>query len=274
MKLSLQYYAMVPLLRKGKINTEQIFKYAVEDGYEAIEYLLFDPSMDVEPVKALLDKYSLNVSCVDCFFDFANSDEEIFNSQVKLAYHAVDQVEKLGSKYLMVVPGYEESVKDKELAVKNIIRGLNLLVKYAETKGIQVTIEDYPNLKVPLCSIAEIHRILKEVTGLYLTFDTGNFLLAEDDPEDALHELSGYVKNVHAKDWMVVEDGTYTETISGRKVTSTIHGQGIIEFEKLFRFLSETSYDGYISVEYEGDLEDLEPIKACTKHLKGILKNC
>lgn len=274
MKLSLQYYAMVPLLRKGKISTEQIFSYASKEEYDAIEYLLFDPSMDVKPVKELLDKYNLSISCVDCFFDFATCDEDVFQKQIEIAYSAVDKVKQLGSKYMMVVPAYEESITTKEEATQNIIKGLKLLVEYAGKKDIGITIEDYPNLKVPLCSIDEIQRILTEVPGLYLTFDTGNFLLAEDDSKEALQKLYKYVRNVHAKDWKLVEDGQYQETKLKRKVTSTIHGDGIIKFKELFQILQENAYDGYISVEFEGDMEDLEPIKKCTKNLRSILKQC
>ncbi len=274
MKLSLQYYSLVPLLRAGKITTEEIIKFAKREGFEAMEYLLFDPTQQIDNLKLMLKEYNIKISCVDFFVDLAAQNEDAYEKQIQIAKLAIDKAAELSAKMVMVIPAYEESVIDKETAKQSIIKGLNRIVDYGIQKEIRVTIEDYPSLKIPLCSITEIQDILEKIPQLKLTFDTGNFMLAGDNTLEAYERLYPYVINVHAKDWKSSANEDGTETINGEKLVPGIHGDGLVELKELFKKLHDNKYGGYIGLEYEGELDNLEPILECKKYIDKLLIEC
>lgn len=275
MKFSLMTYSMMPLLRDGKIKFADVVKFASEEGFEAIDLFMWDLQRPVKETKNILDKYNLGVSSITGFVDFADVKEEVYLESVDKGKYFVDKAVELESPYVMIVPAMENSIngiEDRERAVSRIISGLQEVVKYSKNKNVIVTIEDYPNLRIPLCSIDEIERILKAVDGLKLTFDDGNMMLAGDDPVEAYNRLWEYTVNVHLKEWELVEKGSGIECLDGKCVQPGMHGDGIINNEMIFKSLINKNFQGYMSFEYEATLDAREGIKKGIDHLRKVLK--
>lgn len=274
MKLSLQYYSFIPLLKKGKINFEDILSFAANNEFDAIEYLLLNANNDVMQIKDLLNKYKQKISCVDFFIDLTSLQRSEFNKQIELAYFSIDKALDLDAEMVMVIPVYEKDIQNinvKDLK-ENIILGLEKIVKYGSEKGILVTIENLPSLKTLMCSIEDVGEILQRIPELKLTFDTGNFLIAEDSVLDAYNVFKERIANIHAKDFRIEKSGEGLRSKNGIILSSCIHGAGVIPFQKLFKYLNRDGYNKYVSLEYENDLDNTIPLSQASKYLRNLKK--
>ncbi|MBH8605629.1 sugar phosphate isomerase/epimerase [Thermoactinomyces sp. CICC 10522] len=274
MKFSLMTYSLVPLMRTGEMKLEDVVRFAADEGFEAIELLMFDFSRPAGEITGLLDKYGMKISCIDAFVDLAAGKEDVYAENIALGKRIVDQAEELSAPMVMLVPAFADQIQseaEKLSVLPKIIQALQEITAYAQSKQITVTIENYPDLRVPFCSLAEIETILRQVPGLKLTLDCGNMLVAGDDPLKACERLGKVMVNAHLKDWQVTADESGTLCADGRYLKPAVHGQGIIDYRSLFRKMLEQGYDGYLAFEYEGEHNCKEAARQGIRYLRTEL---
>lgn len=94
-----------------------------------------------------------------------------------------------------------------------------------------------------------------ENTGVCL--DTAWCQEAGEDPMDWLDAVGGRVYGVHLKDFVMEADGSHRDVIIG---------EGSLDLPVLFQRLGELNFDGYISIEFEGNPDNpLPDLKACVE---------
>lgn len=101
----------------------------------------------------------------------------------------------------MLLPGIIQigsGEKDKKLA--RMVEGLRRAVKYEKEKGIDVALEDFDGIEAPYCTIAGMEYFMNEVPGLKCAFDTGNFVMYEEDEIEAFEKLKDRICTLHLKD--------------------------------------------------------------------------
>ncbi|QYX44387.1 sugar phosphate isomerase/epimerase [Bacillus inaquosorum] len=274
MKFSLMTYSMVSLMRSGEMNLEDVIAFAANEGFDAIELLMVNFSRSSDEIRRMLETHQMKISCIDAFVDLAAQQEENFLENISLSQRIIDQAVELSAPMVMLVPGFPDliaSEKDKQQALPRIISALQKITPYAQSKGIVLTIENYSALQMPFCSIAEVLTILEQVPGLRLTLDYGNMLVAGEDPLEAYEKLRKYIVNAHLKDWKVTSGQTGTRCADGRHLEPSLHGQGVINFKSLFAEMVSNNYKGYLSFEYEGDINAKEAVRLGMKHLREQL---
>ncbi|AMA52855.1 sugar phosphate isomerase/epimerase family protein [Bacillus inaquosorum] len=274
MKFSLMTYSMVSLMRSGEMNLEDVIAFAANEGFDAIELLMVNFSRSSDEIRRMLETHQMKISCIDAFVDLAAQQEENFLENISLSQRIIDQAVELSAPMVMLVPGFPDliaSEKDKQQALPRIISALQKITPYAQSKGIVLTIENYSALQMPFCSIAEVLTILEQVPGLRLTLDYGNMLVAGEDPLEAYEKLKKYIVNAHLKDWKVTSDQTGTRCADGRHFEPSLHGQGVINFKSLFAKMVSNNYKGYLSFEYEGDINAKEAVRLGMMHLREQL---
>lgn len=97
-----------------------------------------------------------------------------------------------------------------------------------------------------------------------LCLDTGWLIDAGGDPLEAVDLFRERLYGVHLKDF------TYDERGENRR--DVIIGTGSLDLPAFMRTLNDMSYDGYLSIEYEGDADDPIPnMKQCVAAAKEAI---
>lgn len=267
---------MVSQMQSGEMNLEDVIAFAANENFDAIELLMVDFNRSTSEINTMLEKHRMKISCINTFVDLTVQDEAAYSDNIVLCQKIIDKAVELSAPMVMLVPAFPhliESEEDKQRGLLRIIPALKSITAYAQSRGIVLTIENYPALQTPFCSVDEVKTILEQVPDLKLTLDYGNFLVANDDPIQAYETLKSYIVNVHLKDWQFVTDQTGIETADGKYLKSVIHGQGVMDFSTLFSKMHSDKYKGYFSFEYEGELDAKEAIRQGMIYLREQLNN-
>ena len=100
-------------------------------------------------------------------------------------------------------------------------------------------------------------------TNIGLCLDTAWMLDSGCDPVDIAQKYSNRLYGVHVKDFIFDRAG---------KSEDTIVGQGNLRLDDLVKLLADQGYGGYLTLEYEGDIEDPLPAsKRCVEEMKAAL---
>ena len=275
MKFSLMTYTMSPLMTKGEMDVYDVIDFAKKCGFEALEFSDGDIiNEDIDKLKSLLDSKRMKTSCINGHFELAAKDDKKFENAIEEAKEMVDRANILGANCIMIVPvkqGNIDGVEDKGRALKSIANGLFEVSKYANPKGIYVTIEDFPDLSYPLGTIFELKYLVENSPGLKLTFDNGNFYPAGERMEDAYANLWKHVVNVHIKDWEDSPKQSGVKCVDGKYIRGGLHGEGLLDQKLFIELLEEKKYNGYVAFEYEGIMNHAEATIKGLEYLKSLI---
>ena len=158
---------------------------------------------------------------------------------------------------------------------EKLARGLEELGRLAAEKGMKIVYHHHMGTGVQ--TTEEIDRLM-EMTDpdlVYLLFDTGHLTFSGENPEEILRKYVNRIKHVHLKD--VRKD--VLERVKKEKMSFlnavkegvfTVPGDGMIDFEPLFKILDENNYEGWFIVEAEQDPAKANPLEYAIKARKYI----
>jgi len=272
MKFSLMTYTVAPSWPGGCQTLEAMGDLAVALGFEALELSAGNlGERSAEEFGQICRDRDLAVSCINGGCTFAAEDDSEFAQGLDQARYYVDMAVELACPVVMLIPGFATDADDKPRAADRIAEGLRQTVEYSATRGVFITLEDFPNPLAPYASIAEMRWLLETVPGLRLTFDNGNWMIGGDDPLVALQTLGSYVINVHLKDWEVNPDGQGMKLPDGTFIRGGKHGQGLIDHKPILSELKSQGYGGYMAFEYEGPHDHSQATREGIEYIRGLL---
>jgi len=155
--------------------------------------------------------------------------------------------------------------------------GYNKLAKLAAEKGMTVGLHHHMGTGIQ--TSAEVDRFMAETNeDVYLLFDTGHAYYSEGTQEAMLAILTTYlprINHVHLKD---VRDEVVAQVktqklsfLDGvKKGTFTVPGDGVIDFDPVFKILDDFGYKGWMVVEAEQDPALANPFEYAVKARKYI----
>ncbi|BCQ32943.1 MULTISPECIES: myo-inosose-2 dehydratase [Erwinia] len=157
------------------------------------------------------------------------------------------------------------------------VEGYNELAKLAAEKGMTVGLHHHMGTGIQ--TTAEVDRFMAETNDdVYLLFDTGHAYYSEGSQEAMLAILTKYlprINHVHLKD---VRDEIVAQVKSQKlsfldgvkKGTFTVPGDGVIDFDPVFKILDDFGYKGWMVVEAEQDPALANPFEYAVKARKYI----
>jgi inosose dehydratase len=158
---------------------------------------------------------------------------------------------------------------------KRLADGLNELGRLARQKGMLLTYHHHMGTGVQTAE--EIDRLLSLTDpGLvWLLFDTGHLTFAGIDPEAVLKQHVRRIRHVHLKDVRPkvlerVRPERWSFLKAVREGAFTVHGDGCVAFEPLFKILDEAGYAGWMVVEAEQDPAKANPLEYAMKARRFI----
>ncbi len=112
----------------------------------------------------------------------------------------------------------------------------------------------------------QIRQIIETIgsPALRANLDTGNFLLVNQDPAEAVRDLAARAGYVHLKDFRRLGEGETADesygALDGSRYVGTVIGQGDVDLPAVLGHLRSAGYDGWLSIEYEGTYDAKEEL--------------
>lgn len=258
MRISVFYHHIVEAAKQKKCIEDEILKKVKEAGITAVELDRDDIKNPIELSKRL-EKYGLGVSNIYGFYDFMEIDD------MERCKHHVQLAEEMKADKIMIVPGFytQEDEEARKRELENMIKGTRKLCEMANAKGIRATIEDFDDERSPLCSIGGMTRFLDEIPSLYVTLDTGNFIVKGEDELEALEKLKDKIIHVHCKDRAYDEE---------KNICPSPVGKGFIKMEEILKELSKMRYTEKLTIEHFGAEDYLDFILESANWIKKTIE--
>ena len=144
--------------------------------------------------------------------------------------------------------------------------GLNHLGEIAKDRGFKLCFHHHMGTVVQTSEETDRMMSSTDPELVFLCYDTGHFTFAGEDPLAMLEKYADRVGHVHLKDIRLdvvkeVREKNWSFLQAVRNGAFTVPGDGDVDFDPIFRLLSESGYTGWLLVEAEQDPAKAEPLE-------------
>ena len=223
-----------------------------------------------------LDEAEMTVAMYSIRCDVLSRDASVRKERTEKVHERLRVANKVGATKVAIGAGFPTS--DSDFSAEECQEWLHAaiadILPLAVELGITVTI---PNFGIHADIYGTSDYILASCKAfgseLKMTYDVGNFLMANEDPIEVLNKVYPYVVHIHFKDWEIVpneQPGAWIG-IDGRFFMARALGEGIVDLPAALTRLKELGYDGCISVEYEGVGDAWKEMERGITYLRTLL---
>jgi sugar phosphate isomerase/epimerase len=214
----------------------------------------------------------LPIPMLCCSPDFTHPDPKFRAEQVQLERHWIDMAAALGATYCRVLSGQRRPQVNREEGLQYAAECMGACLPYAAEHGITLILEnhykdnfwDYPEFAQHMDVFCDLVARI-DAPNFGVNYDPSNTILAGEDPLELLDRVKHRVVTMHASDRYLAE-GTIEDLRKeevGRGYASRLRhgviGQGLNDYDAIFRTLRQAGFDGWISIEDgENGIEQLE----------------
>lgn len=219
-------------------------------------------------VKEVLERHQLSVGGY-MHMDTPAEDASFLDEALSFA-------KKLGADTLMLIPQWHDSLTccDKKDIHALYARRWNKVAAGAKEAGIRIVVEDTPNQQLHLCSAEDVLAFLSLLPDAQLVYDSGNMLLAGEEPVKYAEITSAKIGYVHLKDMREIPVNARGGDLScdGRKLTSAKHGTGLVPLKQVIQALNKLNYTGRWVVELS--MDGSESYMEAVRSAQAFLHEC
>jgi L-ribulose-5-phosphate 3-epimerase len=253
-KLSVSSYSYWHF-KGDKFPIEKVIDDAARMGLDGIDVLHRqmegEDNAYIQKLKRHAFENGIALTCLSIHQGFVYPDAAERKKNIDHTLHCIELAAKMGIPCLRLNTGRWNTIKsfDDFMKARGIepaiagyteddafgwcIDGVAQCVKKAEELGVLLALENHWGLAATPQGMLRIHKAINS-PWLQLLMDTGNFL---EDPYDKLEMI--------AKDTCFVQAKTY-------------YGGGVwysldLDYERIVKILNKVNYQGYISIEFEGN---------------------
>lgn len=154
-------------------------------------------------------------------------------------------------------------------------KGLDALGKIAVDRGFKLCFHHHMGTVVQTAEETDRMMASTDPRYVFLCYDTGHFTFAGEDPLAMLKKYVDRVGHVHLKDMRlpVVEqarENSWSFLTAVRNGAFTVPGDGNVDFDPVFKVLSDAHYEGWLLVEAEQDPAKANPLEYAIKGRRYI----
>jgi len=275
-KCAISMYSVNKYYQQGDMNVLDFVDFAAgigADGVELLDMYWQDEDTEKPQVRQRVQEHGLTVGCYSTSNDFANPDPQVRAAGVDNIRRACENALYFGAPVVRVFAGNLAEGRDYAEARDWIVAGLQEAAAFAEQRGVRLALENHGLIAG---KGRQVKELIEAVASPYLgsTFDAGNFLLVEDTPEEAIHELLPNIYHVHFKDFREAPDDYEGHTFAGLggiRLVGTIAGEGKVNLDYILRTLHRAGYDGWLAVEFEGPEEPKYGTEQSLKNMRRVI---
>jgi sugar phosphate isomerase/epimerase len=271
-------------LVSGQMNYAAWIHDAATLGGEGVEhYDEFFPSYDardVDPVLAAMAETN-QVTSMLCFSpDFTHPDPDERARQVARQKAAIDLSVRIGTRYCRTLTGQKYPDLPVKEGVARAVDCIKRSLEYAETRDVILCLENHYKVGDWLYpEFAQMEDVFLQVIDSIdsphfgVQYDPSNAVVGGFDPVAFLEKVKHRVVTMHASDRYLVPGTTIEEIRSADgtvgypdKLRHGVTGEGMNDYDAIFRILADVGFSGWISV--EDGMNGLDELRRSVQFLK------
>ena len=239
-------------MKNGTMSFRDMVKFAADNGFDGLDVMCFNFDVDPAEAKKAFEDYGITFASVGLVAPFtAAATEEQFAATMANTKDIISRAAEAGCESIMMMPStyqpYEGATREQ--AYQLIVRALKELNAFCKEKKICMHTETLESLAIPLGSIGDMKRLFTDIPDLLYTHDTGNCLVAMENPVDFYEEFKDRVAYVHFKDFKYSDNDKGNMTSTGKHLEKVHLGDGLLDFKAQLKALKRDNYNGFISLE-------------------------
>jgi sugar phosphate isomerase/epimerase len=254
------------------------------DGLEFYTGFLESKQPDfLERVRASLERHGLAMPMLCYSPDFTRPDPRERELEVERQKRAIDLSAALGGITCRTLSGQRRPGVSRADGIRWVAECIEACLDHAAQRRITLVIENhykdnywtYPEFAQKSDVFLEI---LDQIQSPHfgVNFDPSNAILAGEDPLGLLDQVKHRVVTMHASDRYLksgtLDDLRRMETSEGY-ASILAHGeigQGLNDYDAIFRTLRSVGFDGWVSI--EDGMEGVEQLRASVRFLRAKMK--
>jgi len=249
MKLSCLPVSFFPEFREKRIDIPRWMDLGAEIGLDGIDissmFLENHTPVYLNQLKTAMQSRQIAVVMMATYPDFSAPDSVQRERELDYLRRDIAVASFLGIRYVRIVAGQRHPDTSLELGKRWVIESFKRAAEAADRYGVQLVYENHSkpgawqhwtSASRRRCSSTSLRRSGHQHSGGIS--NTANPLVYGDDPLSLLRRSSNLVETVHAADTAV--RGSLQPVLLGR---------GIVPFDKIFAFLKQHGFDGWICME-------------------------
>jgi sugar phosphate isomerase/epimerase len=271
-------------LVSGQMNYVDWIHDAATLGGEGVEhYDEFFPSYDakdVDPVLAAMAETN-QVTSMLCFSpNFTHPDPDERARQVERQKAAIDLSVRIGARYCRTLTGQKYPDLPVNEGVARAVDCIKRSLEYAETRDVILCLENHYKVGDWLYpEFAQMEDVFLQVIDQIdsphfgVQYDPSNAVVGGFDPVAFLEKVKHRVVTMHASDRYLVPGTTIEEIRSADgtvgypdKLRHGVTGEGMNDYDAIFRILADVGFSGWISV--EDGMNGLDELRRSVQFLK------
>lgn len=277
MRLGVSMWSYFRPWKAGQIDIRSFIVHAKQSGAEGVELLDFFYQGDVTTGRELADaglaETGLTVPIFSVGNNFAKADLAARQAELDKIKFGVDEANRYGAKVVRVFAGDVSDGITFDQARTWIVEGLAAGSDYAQTNGVVLALENHGKLAR---RSDQVRGLIADAgsAALGANPDTGNFVLVGQNSAEAVAELATVAKMVHFKDFKrepADHEGFAYEALDGTRFVGTALGEGEVDLAACIQHLKDADYEGWLSLEYEGEEDSLTAVPRSLTHARRFL---
>lgn len=277
MNLGLSMWSCAALWKRQTMSIPDFIRQAAQwsvDGVELLDFFWRDQNAELPQVLNALRETNLPACVYSVSNNFAVPQAQARAAALQTITEGVDCAAHLGAKIVRVFAGNAEGSMSDEDAFRAIVQGLSEAARYAQSAGVVLALENH-GLLAGLSG--QVSLILDAVNSpaLRANPDTGNFLLAQDVPENACARLAPRAAMCHLKDFVAVPPNYHLPAYAaadGSKYAGTALGEGDVDLPACLAGLRAGGFDGWVNLEYESHEDPLTGLPRSLAYARRLLQ--
>lgn len=205
----------------------------------------------------------LEIPMLCCSPDFTHPDPGFRSAEIDKEKRWIDMAAELGAQFCRVLSGQRRPEVTRDAGLHYARDAIAQCLDYAQPRGITLIIEnhykddfwDFPEFAQHMDIFCELVEMIKH-PFFGVNYDPSNTFLAGEDPLELLRRVKHRVVTMHASDRYLlegtIEDLQREESGVAGYAKRLCHGQigeGLNDYDVIFRELCSAGFDGWISIE-------------------------
>lgn len=284
MKTSVSSYSFQQYIRAGKMSQFECIAKAKELGFDAIEFINIDgetleeQKINAKKYREEADRVGIDINAYTIGANLFSESREEMDAEVERLKDQLDVANILGVKVMRhdvcYALGKTGNSRSFDLMLPTIADNARRVTEYAATLGIRTCSENHGFIAQDSDRVERLFNAVNH-DNYGLLVDMGNFLCVDENPITAVSRVARYAIHAHAKD-MVIRNKPGRHNIvtrGGNFLACVVVGEGDVPVEQCIRILKRAGYEGYLSLEYEGQEDCIDGITRGIKNLKKFIAN-
>lgn len=249
------------------------FRTVGELGLDACDLhmrLAGDVDKNLDAILSGLSGNGLALSSYSLSDDLTQEDDAKQREQIDNIKLGLRNAARLGTDTARVFGGHATGNDAASLAadLAKVTDALKECAEVAEEVKVTLSLENHGGMPG---RGEEVLQVLDAVGSPFLKAccDIGNFMGADQSPEDGTRLVAPVTGYVHIKDNSLTDGephGRASKAMEGATV-----GEGVVDVEACLRILKDAGYSGYLALEYEGQEEEHSGVKKSLAFLRQAL---